>query len=120
MFRKAATLCAHHCNDAALNVSSIFTRPVVVVCMQIVVALAAAYGVGMQVYPEMHAWTMFSVSVATGNWDPCFFSNPYISSLFMAVHNKRIGPNPKLVRAPLAKVLFKHVIIFAMFVIGGW
>lgn len=47
---------------------------------------------------EFRAWTLFTLSVATGRWDPCFFRNTYIASLFMEVHLKRLGPNPKPVQ----------------------
>lgn len=48
-------------------------------------AVAAAWGVTTVVYPEFNAWAAFSLAVVTGNWDPCFYSNRFISSLFTKV-----------------------------------
>jgi hypothetical protein len=70
--------------------------------------LAIAYGIGFVVYPEFHAWAMFSIAVATGNWDPCFYNNKYISSLFTKVHEKRLGPNPPLVEPTAVRELAKE------------
>lgn len=64
----------------------------------LVVALAVAYAVGLVMYPEFHTWVAFSLTVATGNWDPCFGANPYVASLFLHVHEKRLGLDP----APVA------------------
>mmetsp|Transcript_10911 Transcript_10911/g.14189 ORF Transcript_10911/g.14189 Transcript_10911/m.14189 type:complete len:383 (-) Transcript_10911:251-1399(-) len=70
--------------------------------------LAITYGVGMMLFPEYHAWTMFSLAVVTGNWDPCFFNNKYISSLFMKVHDLRLGPNPKPIEPTQVRELAKE------------
>jgi hypothetical protein len=72
-------------------------------------AVAALVATTFVVYPEFFAWTGFTLAVATGNWDPCFFKNTIISSLFMRVYHKRLGPSPKLVKSKPVRELAKEV-----------
>jgi hypothetical protein len=50
----------------------------------------------------------FSAAVATGNWDPCFFRNEFVSSLFMRVHEARLGSDPPRVAPTPVRELAKE------------
>jgi len=69
---------------------------------------AVLYGVGLVVYPEAHTWVCFSLSVATGNWDPCWGKNTYVASMFKHVHEKRLGLNPTPVAPSPVRELAKE------------
>ena len=57
---------------------------------------------------EWSAWAAFSVSVATGHWDPCFFRNELVSGLFMKVHAARLGSDPPRVAPTAVRELAKE------------